>query len=53
MNYLLLYKLSQDYLEVFFSDMRKRGGFNNNPNAIQFRSAYKRLLVRSQVNGSL
>jgi hypothetical protein len=33
--------------------MRSRGGFNNNPNAIQFRSTYKRLLVKHQVNGSM
>jgi len=32
--------------------MRSRGGFNNNPNAIQFRSAYKRLLVHHEINGS-
>jgi len=51
MNYLLSYKLSQDRLKVFFSALRSRGGFNNNPNAIQFHSAYKRLLVRHQVNG--
>lgn len=50
--YLLSYKFSQDHLEVFFSAMRSRGGFNNNPNAIQFRSAYKRLLVRHEINGS-
>lgn len=53
MNYLLSYKLSPDHVEVFFSAMRNRGGFNNNPNAIQFRSAYKRLLVRHQVDGSM
>lgn len=45
MNFLL-------YLEVFFSALRSRGGFNNNPNVIQFRSAYKRLLVRHQIDGS-
>lgn len=45
MSYLLSYKLSQDHLEVFFSALRSLGGFNNNPNAIQFKSAYKRLLV--------
>ncbi|KAE9528722.1 hypothetical protein AGLY_012297 [Aphis glycines] len=32
--------------------MRSRDGFNNNPNAIQFRSAYKRLLVRHKINSS-
>lgn len=53
MNYLLSYKLSQDHVEVFFSAMRSRGGFNNNPNAIQFCSAYKRLMVKHQVDGSM
>jgi len=43
MSYLLGYKLSQDHLEVFFSAMRSRGGCNNNPNSVQFRTAYKRL----------
>jgi len=52
MSYLLSYKISQDHIEVFFSAMRSRGGFNNNPNAIQFRSAYKRLLVRHEISGS-
>ncbi|KAA8578776.1 hypothetical protein FQN60_016066 [Etheostoma spectabile] len=48
-RYLLTYKLSQDHLELFFPAVRARGGFNNNPNARQFRGAYKRLLVRHQV----
>lgn len=42
MKYLLTYKLSQDYLETFFSAI-SRGGFNNNPNVFQLKSAYKRL----------
>lgn len=33
----------------FFSAIRSRGGFNNNPNALQFKSAYKRLLVRHEL----
>ncbi|KYN28696.1 THAP domain-containing protein 9 [Trachymyrmex cornetzi] len=49
-QYLLTYKLSQDYLETFFSAVRSRGGFNNNPNAKQFMSAYKRLLVHAEVD---
>lgn len=49
MTYLLTYKLSQDYIETFFSAIRSRGGFNNNPNALQFKSAYKRLLVRHEL----
>lgn len=49
LTYLLTYKLSQDYLETFFSAIRSRGGFNNNPNALQFRSTYKRLLIRHEL----
>ncbi|KAI4802042.1 hypothetical protein KUCAC02_019901 [Chaenocephalus aceratus] len=48
-RYLLTYKLSEDHLELFFSAIRARGGYNNNPNVRQFRGAYTRLLVRHQV----
>jgi hypothetical protein len=49
MSYLLTYKLSQDFLETFFSAIRSRGGFNNNPNVVQLKSAYRRLLVRHEL----
>lgn len=49
-RYLLTYKLSQDHLELFFSSVRARGGFNNNPTATQLKAAYKRLLVKHQVS---
>lgn len=49
LTYLLTYKLSQDYIETFFSAIRSRGGFNNNPNALEFKSAYKRLLIRHEL----
>uniref|UniRef100_A0A8C6V1W2 THAP-type domain-containing protein n=1 Tax=Neogobius melanostomus TaxID=47308 RepID=A0A8C6V1W2_9GOBI len=42
-RYLLTYKLSQDHLELFFSSVRARGGFNNNPTTRQFTAAYKRI----------
>lgn len=48
-TYLLTYKLSQDFLETFFSAIRSRGGFNNNPNALQLKSAYKHLLIRHEL----
>jgi len=32
--------------------MRSCGGYNNNPNAIQFRTAYKRLRVRHEIKAS-
>lgn len=38
--YILTYKFSQDVLEQVFLIIRSRGGFNNNPNALQFASAY-------------
>lgn len=49
MDYLLTFKLSQDFLETFFGAIRSRGGFNNNPNVIQFKSAYKRLLIKNEI----
>uniref|UniRef100_A0A2A4JJZ8 THAP-type domain-containing protein n=1 Tax=Heliothis virescens TaxID=7102 RepID=A0A2A4JJZ8_HELVI len=49
LKYLPLYKISQDHVELLFSAIRARGGFNNNPNVIQFRAAFKRLLVRAQL----
>lgn len=47
--YLPLYKTSQDHLELFFSSIRARGGWNNNPTVRQFTAAYKRLLVRAEI----
>jgi hypothetical protein len=49
LDYLLTFKLSQDFLETFFCAVRARGGFNNNPNVLQFQSAYKRLLIRHEI----
>jgi len=34
---------------MFFSAVRSRGGFNNNPIAFQFEYAYKRLLVHCEI----
>lgn len=42
MNYFLTYKISQDHIEMFFSAIRSKGGYNNNPTAKQFEDAYKR-----------
>ena len=40
------YKHSQDHIELFFSAVRAKGGFNNNPTALPFQeAAYKRLLT--------
>lgn len=40
--------MSQDHLEIFFGAIRSAGGFNNNPSAYAFRSAYKKLLVHAE-----
>ena len=51
LKYLLTYKFSQDHLELFFGAIRASGGFNNNPTTLQFKAAYKRLLMRSSIQG--
>jgi len=49
---LLSYKLSQDHLETFFSTVRSRCGYNNNPSAKEFKITYKKFLVHHHVSGS-
>ncbi|XP_064460284.1 uncharacterized protein LOC135370468 [Ornithodoros turicata] len=48
-SYITTYRLSQDHLELFFSCIRQRGGWNNNPSASQFRHAYRKLLIHAEV----
>lgn len=48
-RYLLTYKLSQDHLELFFSSVRSKGGFNNNPSPKQFAAIFKRLLIHHEL----
>lgn len=50
LSFILSYKISQDHIEMLFSAIRSRGGFNNNPTAAQFEAAYKRLLVHSELS---
>jgi len=53
LHFLITYKLSQDHLETFFSAIRCKGGYNNNPTCRQFQAAYKRLLVHNAIVGSV
>lgn len=53
LGFLLGFKFSQDHLETLFSVIRSKGGFNNNPNCLQFKSAFKRILMRNQLASSL
>lgn len=52
MDYVLTHKLLQDHIENFFSAIRMRGGFNNNPSAFQFKCAYRRLLIHHQIRSA-
>ena len=38
-KYLLTYKFSQDHLELLFSCITSRGGWNNNPHCLQMKYA--------------
>lgn len=50
-NWINMYQSSQDHVELYFGAMRSRFGANNNPNVAQFKSGYKRLMVRHEING--
>jgi Pyruvate/2-oxoacid:ferredoxin oxidoreductase delta subunit len=41
---LALYRFSQDHIELIFGMIRVKSGFNNNPNAMQFKGAYRRFV---------
>lgn len=47
LEHIKIYKLSQDHLELFFGSIRSHGGYNNNPTVRQFRSAYRKLVIRA------
>lgn len=50
LSFILSYKISQDHIEMLFSAIRSRGGFNNNPTASQFEATYKKLLIHSELS---
>ena len=51
-KYLLTYKYSQDHLELLFSCIQSRGGWNNNPNTLQLKYALRKMLMRNSVTAS-
>ncbi len=51
-KYLLTYKFSQDHIELLFSCIRSRGGWNNNPNVLQFKYAIRKMLMRNAITAS-
>lgn len=48
-SHIPLYQCSQDHLELFFCCLRSFGRCNNNPTALQFKAAFKKLLVHNEV----
>lgn len=50
LSYLLTYKTSQDHIELLFGNIRSQGGYNNNPNSRQVKSAYKKLLTHLELS---
>ncbi|CAG4935207.1 unnamed protein product [Colias eurytheme] len=49
MVYISTYRLSQDHLELFFGMIRMNGGHNDNPNVLQLKGAYKKLLCHMEI----
>lgn len=49
-EFLLTYKLSQDHLETFFSLIKRKNGWNNNPSAKLFKASYRQILYLSNVS---
>ncbi len=52
LKYLATYRLSQDHIELTFNVVRSRGRWNNNPTAIQFQAAYRRLVMKHDIRPS-
>ena len=52
LQYTLTYKFSQDHIELLFNKIHHKGGWNNNPNVLQFMYALRRLLIRNSIEPS-
>ena len=48
-EYVLTYRFSQDQLEMYFSKIGSRLGWNNNPTALQFKYALRQLLLKNKI----
>lgn len=46
------FSLSQDQLESFFGRIRSKCGFNRNPTVEQFKSAFRKITVNSEIRSS-
>ena len=48
-EYVLTYRFSQDQIEMYFSKLRSRFGWNNNPTALQLKYGIRALLLKNKV----
>lgn len=46
-RFIITYKISQDFIELFFNAIRIRNGWNHNPTPTQFRTSFKQLLLHA------
>lgn len=53
LKYLQTYRLSQDNVEILFGHIKGHGGYNNNPNAIQFKEIFKKYLQHIETRSFL
>jgi len=51
--YFLPYKCSQDHIELFFSCVKARGGWNNNPDCLEFIWILQKLFFTNSVTASV
>ncbi|KOB73308.1 THAP domain-containing protein [Operophtera brumata] len=49
LNYMPLHRISQDHIELFFSNVRSHGGYSDNPTAQKFEAIYKKLLINTEM----
>lgn len=52
LSFIPTFYLNQDAVETFFGKIRSLGGFNDNPNVVQFQAAYRKLLGNDAILGS-
>lgn len=52
LQFIATYRLSQDHIEMLFGAIRRHGGYNNNPNVIQFKGIFKKILQHLEMKSS-
>ena len=49
-EYILTYHFSQDQFEMYFSNIRSRFGWNNNPTVLELKYAFRQLLLTNRID---